>query len=493
MGDRCSEVTAEGVLCSSAAVSAGSHVDRRRFLRSRFRPTVSFPAATADPLYDEAMRYLYGRINYERAPDAAGSLKDFKLSRMEQLLRLAGNPQHRLPTIHITGTKGKGSTATMTARIAQAAGYRVGLFTSPHVHRFEERMTVNGIMPPSAKIVTLVDRLRPIVDQLESQGLEPTFFELATALGWLHFLEERVDLAVVEVGLGGRLDSTNVCRPFATAITSISRDHTRLLGDTLEQIAFEKAGITKPGVPMVSGVTEPGPARVIAQIAESCNAPLLVIDRDFSAEIEPAGEPPYPEPTCESVNVRVGDKLYGNLKLAMPGRHQVRNAAVAVCLASLMENRFPGVNDAAVRNGLRSAVCPLRVEIIGRTPLVIVDAAHNPASIKALCDTLGSVSAERRIAVFASSRDKETRENLRILGDHFDQVILTRYLSNPRAMTETELSTIARESLRCPWHWTDTPQSAWQLVEQSASVHDLICFTGSFFLAAEAQELIAAR
>ena len=216
--------------------------------------------------YDEAIAFWYGRMNFEVR---SATPTDLKLERMRALLSNLGDPQNRLRIVHITGTKGKGSVAAMLAATLRAAGYRVGLFTSPHLVRVEERIQVNGVPIGEAELAARMTELAPLVDPAS------TFFEIATAIGFQHFLYRNVDIAIVEVGLGGRFDSTNVCSPLAAVITSIGLDHTAQLGETLEEIAFQKAGIIKPNIPTVSGVTQPAPLAVIRNIAAE-NASRIV-------------------------------------------------------------------------------------------------------------------------------------------------------------------------------------------------------------------------
>ncbi|WP_092049417.1 bifunctional folylpolyglutamate synthase/dihydrofolate synthase [Planctomicrobium piriforme] len=442
--------------------------------------------------YQQAVDFLYARLNYERTPDAAGSLQDFKLARMEELLAELGNPQLAVRTVHIAGSKGKGSTATMVARIVEAAGYRVGLFTSPHVDHFEERFTVNSQIATPQQVIALVDRLRPVVERLDQRYLAqgPTFFELATALSWLHFVEQKVDLAVMEVGLGGRLDSTNVCSPLVTAITSISRDHTRLLGDTLEAIAREKAGIIKRCVPVVTGVTAAGPAQAISEIAHSQSAPLLRLGHEIQLHAERAVESTA-EPACYQIDLDVLGRHFRDLSLSMSGEHQTRNAAVAVTMALLLGERGFQISEAQIRAGLLAAQCPLRVEVVDRQPLTIVDAGHNAASIEALCQTLGGLSVRRKTVLFATSRDKEVDVLLSILTRHFDEIWLTRYSNNPRAVTLDELEALAPQVLTKPWRMFANPRDALETAAATVADGDLFCITGSFFLAAEAKHLLA--
>ena len=229
--------------------------------------------------YDEAVAFWFGRINYEVRSAAPG---DLKLERMRALLRLLGDPHHRVRAVHVTGTKGKGSTAAMLDAVLRAARYRTGLFTSPHLVRVEERIAVDGEPISPAELAVRMAEVAPAVRELDAgPGPPPTFFEISTALGFLHFTCRRVELAVIEVGLGGRFDSTNVCRPLVSIVTSVGLDHTAQLGPTLEAIAFQKAGIIKPRVPVVIGVTTSGPRGVIERIALEKQAPVRQLGRDL--------------------------------------------------------------------------------------------------------------------------------------------------------------------------------------------------------------------
>src|SRR5260221_6630115 len=234
--------------------------------------------------YAEAIQFWFGRVNYEQKTPQAD---DLKLQHMRTLLHRLGDPQDRLRIVHVAGSKGKGSTSAMLDAILQAAGYRIGLFTSPHLAAVEERVQVDRQPIPRAELAVLMDEIRhaAAADGLER---ELTFFEIGTALGFLHFVRRRTEVAIVEVGLGGRFDSTNVCRPLASIVTSISLDHTQVLGDTPVQIAREKAGIIKSGRPVVSGVRGEGPRQVIAQTCRSRGAPLRQLDVDFSCDYGPA-------------------------------------------------------------------------------------------------------------------------------------------------------------------------------------------------------------
>ena len=240
------------------------------------------PTFMDDPEYDQALSFLLERIDYERSVAVPYRRREYRLARMRELLRRIGHPERGQRIVHIAGTKGKGSTAAMLAAMLTSAGYRVGLFTSPHLERLEERFSIGGVDCPKEIFCELVNRLRPVVGEMDRLAqrhgeLGPTYFELTTAIALLYFAEAGVDFSVLEVGMGGRLDSTNVCRPCCCAITTISYDHTRQLGSTLEAIAGEKAGIIKPGIPVVSGVEDASAAAVIHRIAEERGAPLVQV------------------------------------------------------------------------------------------------------------------------------------------------------------------------------------------------------------------------
>lgn len=460
-----------------------------------FLPPIPAPAPAKPPLptYDEALACLYGRINYERIPQQDYATSMFKLDRMRALLELCGNPESAVPAVHIAGTKGKGSTAAMTAAILQAAGYCTGLFTSPHVHRFEERMTVNGSGPTPTEFVELFHELRPVLSRMEDRGPDwsPTFFEVTTALAWRFFARRGAEIVVLEVGLGGRLDATNVCRPLVTVVTSISRDHTHLLGDSLEQIAWEKAGIIKTGVPVVSGVTGEPARGVIAASARDRNSALLQLGDQIHLEELPNAVPSDRfELAGPDIVVTTPFRRHDAIQSPLAGRHQARNTALAVTAIDALNDAGFRVELSNVQRGLASVDWPLRIEVLRRHPLVIADAAHNDASIAALLETLCGVPARRRILVFGASRDKHVDDMLRLIDGRFDELILTQYVGNPRALSCGDLVARATSAGLSGFRSEASAHAAWRLALSLAGPEDLICITGSLFLAAELRESI---
>lgn len=448
------------------------------------------PPALEDAAYRAALDFIFHRLNYERVSQETYDVEDFRLARMARLLELLGHPEERLPIVHVAGTKGKGSTSAMLAAMLQAAGLRVGLFTSPHLLRFEERLTVNGVEPTHAELVQLVETLRGPVEQLAAEMPPgPTYFEIATALGWLHYTAQNCDIAVLEVGLGGRLDSTNLCRPLCSIITSISRDHMRLLGDTLSLIAAEKAGIIKPGVPVLSGVMQPEPAAVIEGMATRMQSPLYRLANEIHVIPRTAASDPFSLPYSK-VDIETPWRRHENLVAPLPGPHQCRNLALAVTAFDLLNQTWRPLDPAAIRRGISGLRWPLRIEQISDRPRVILDTAHNDASMTALGETLAPLKHRRRVLIFATSRDKDAVAMLRILNTCFDEVILTRYVRNPRALAVDQLVPIAEDALSIPFDTAEDPLSAWRLARARTGPDDLICVTGSLFLAAEMLELI---
>lgn len=455
--------------------------------------------------YEQAIGFIFERINFERTP--AGDKHDFKLSRMRRLLDFLGAPQNRLPTVHIAGTKGKGSTAIMLTEVLSSAGYRTGLYTSPHVVAFEERMQVAGQRPTPNQIVELVRRVQAAVICCESAAspFSPTFFEVTTALAWLFFEIQRADIVVLEVGLGGRLDSTNVCSPIACVLTTISRDHTQLLGSTLTQIAHEKAGIVKPQIPVICGVQSHEAQAVIAAVCREQQAELWQLGNDFSysytSHVSLKSGVTDPERLLTdfgTVDVETPVERWQSMPLTLAGEHQAHNAAVALATIDKLRQLGWNISREAARTGLANVRWPMRIEVLAQRPIVIVDAGHNWESISALGRTLeesfsspapGKPSS-RRVLIFAATKDKDVVGIVRQLLPRFDTVILTQYLNNPRAVPPRSLQRLVQTVSDVACHVASTPAEAWQLARQITTSQDLICVTGSFFIATELRELI---
>lgn len=442
--------------------------------------------------YAQALDYWFRRVNFEqRTPEPS----DLKLDRMRGLLALLGEPQRRLRIVHVAGSKGKGSTSAMLAAIVGQAGYRTGLFTSPHLCQVEERIQVDGQPIRQMELIALLEEIRQAEVRLPpcpSAPLPCTFFEIATALGFLHFVRRRVELALVEVGLGGRFDSTNVCQPLVAVLTSISFDHTKQLGNRLASIAMEKAGIVKPRRPTISGVTTAEPREVIERICGERGSPLRQLGVDFHYRYDP-GQATATRDRHPRVEVHTEHRGWPSLELSLWGAHQAANAAVTVACVEHLRKLGLHLPDSAVAAGLAKVPWPARLEIVQRRPFVVLDCAHNVASAQAVVDTLNaSFPPARRLLVFASSSDKDLPGMFEVLGPHFAHAFLTRYTTNTRAVPPEQLAEALRTKSSMPYTLAHMPADAWQAALAMAAPDDVICVTGSVFLAGELRPLIMA-
>lgn len=351
------------------------------------------------------------------------------LDNIEALVRAAGDPHRAVPTIHVGGTNGKGSVCAMVSAILQAAGYRVGRFTSPHLIDVSERFLINSEPIPEAALEAHIEFFRRVCASIEGT---PTFFEMTTAIAFRHFAMERVDAAIIEVGMGGRFDSTNVVAPVATAITNIDLDHTAYLGDTLAKIAFEKAGIIKPGVPCVTAERHADPFDVFTARAAEVGAPLLQLGRDFHREA-------HGTPWAQRIDFTQGDLALRDMPLALAGRYQCDNAAVAAALAVQLMPNFPRVTPAHIATGLATASWPCRVERVLDAPPVFIDVAHNGAGARRLAELF-----DQCVLVFAASSDKDRDAMLDALRPRAKHIILTRF-EGKRATPVEELAALLPE------------------------------------------------
>lgn len=449
---------------------------------------------TESTRYQEALDYLFQRINYERTTDIPYRSRSFKLDRMQTLMDALGNPERKLKVVHVAGTKGKGSTSAFLANILWKAGYQVGKFTSPHLERLEERFWLNGESCSDSDIVELVDRLIPVVRQMDEVAGDDdrlTFFELTTAMGFLLFAEQNVDFAVFEVGLGGRLDSTNVCHPLLCLITSISRDHMALLGDTLAQIAGEKAGIIKPEIPVVSGVTAVEAQQVIAEVAQQNLAPLWQLGRDFHSLPSERSSSRTSEGHRfqQTFAFAWEENTARQYTIGIKGTHQATNAGLAIASIELLRGMDYSISEEAVQAGLAETTLPARIECISERPMIIVDAAHNDASAEALVKVLEEHFPERRRhLVFASSGDKDHAAVLGHLLGAFEQAWLTKYSFSPRCTDPVYLLKLAEqiETARpIQLHAIEESKVAFHEAIAACGPEDVLVVTGSFFIAAE--------
>jgi dihydrofolate synthase/folylpolyglutamate synthase len=445
--------------------------------------------------YQERLDYLYGRLNYERLGMPRTSA-ELRLGRMRRLLRALGDPQHALTIVHVAGTKGKGSTSALIASALSASGRRTGLFTSPHLTRLEERFRVDGQDISAQALVELTDQVRPVVARLDQEDPHfadrgATFFEITTAMGLLHFASAGANAVVLEVGLGGRLDSTNAVHPAVSIITSISFDHTRLLGATLGAIAREKAGILKRGRPAVIGVTDEEPLAEIRRIGQTRHCPMRELGRDFSFEFFPP-RPPLSRPSAGGFQARTWRTDWGVLPVPMLGRHQALNASVALAALDVLAEQGIETSRNAVEQGFASVSWPARMELMGEAPWLVVDGAHNVASAQALVETLQTNFPRcHRTLIFGTTKEKDQVGQLRVLLPAFDTVVATRYLENPRAVPLDELAqAINQVDPACEPLPAADPAEALAIARSVTPRDGLICVAGSLFLAGETRNLI---
>ena len=428
----------------------------------------------------QAIDWLGSHIDYERRDRAGLRPAKLSLDSMTRLLAELGDPHLETPAVHIAGTKGKGSTAAMAEALLRGAGLKTGLVVSPHLADVRERMQIDRRFPADAVFLAAVEQVRHACDRLAddpANPLRPTFFELTTALAWLVFAAAGCDVAVVEVGLGGRLDSTNVCRPVATAIASISRDHVEILGDTLGQIAAEKAGIAKPGVPLFVGRVSDEPRDAINTAAATAGAPVHFLgDPDFRWRNNTATTPAGPLPDLPTP--LVGDHQRDNALLAAA-------AALAACDALKISP-----DSTAMAAELARLDWPLRFEVFpDRRPQVVLDAAHNLDSLAKFAADLETFADTRPLAiVFGTSRDKPAAEMLAFLAARFPaaNLVLTAYQKNPRAVPPEELAASASGRSAV----AGTPAEALAAADRLAGSEGVVAVVGSFYLAAEARPLI---
>jgi len=431
--------------------------------------------------YIQTIAYLHSLTDYEKTRIERYTSDTLDLSRVERLLADIGDPHARFPAVHIAGTKGKGSTAAMIESCLRAAGYRTGFYTSPHLHTFRERIQLAGRKIPREEVVALVEEIRPSIER--TPGV--TTFEAITAIGFLHFARSAVDVAVVEVGLGGRLDATNVITPQVSVITSLSLDHTYLLGDTLAEIAYEKAGIVKAGVPAISAPQRAEAIKVLEAVSRERQAPLVEIGRDWDYDPGPA------DMDGQTFTVRClvdgGSALGGQYWIPLLGRHQLENAATAVATLETLRRRGFHISPDAVNEGLRNVRWPGRLEILSRDPVVVVDCAHNPYSAQVLRKALEEwFPGQRWVLVFGASADKDIAGMLRALLPISEYTIVTRS-GHPRAATPIELA----DTVASVGGGAEVCVNMRKSLRRGLSAMDPgngLLVTGSIFLVADARE-----
>lgn len=416
--------------------------------------------------YQESINYLYGLQKY--------GIK-FGLNSTERLLERVGNPHRKLCCIHLAGTNGKGSTAAILSRIIREHGLKTGLYTSPHLVRFTERFRVNDQEVSTKRIMSVFEQIRATLD--ESQL--PTFFEMVTAMAFLLFAEEETDVVVVETGMGGRLDATNVITPEVSVITSVASEHQEFLGQTLAAIAREKAGIIKEGVPVVTGALQPVVQGVLKTTCLDKDARLYRYKSDFRVRRNTDGSFKY-----NGLN-----RKFSPLSINLRGPHQVSNAALALAALELFEQRgLINLDEQKVEGAIQDVRWPGRLEVLDRNPLIVLDGAHNPQGAESLRDALKeSFTYNKLHLVLGIMADKDIRGILRRLLPMAETAIFTKP-KYPRAANPEEIRKLARSYIQKHYVIPD-PASAIQEARHLAGSDDLICITGSLYFAGEVKEI----
>ena len=443
--------------------------------------------AKAFRTYLQAKEYLFDKTDYERQQKLRYNVTTFDLKRMNSLLKELGDPHKKTRMVHIAGTKGKGSTATMLAKMMEANSYKVGLYTSPHVISLHERITVNSEMIDKKIFLGLMNRLHPVIEKMIKNDEAPTFFEIMTAMAFLHFADIEVDLAVIETGLGGRLDSTNVVNPELVGITSISIDHQNLLGSTLDSIAKEKAGVIKKGIPVVTVQQEPSAMRILKKFAVSQKAPLAITgkDIDFSYRFESSREHGPHTRIC----LTTPSSRFEHLRVPLPGEHQAINCGLALAMLDNLKNQGYKIDDQKAVTGLSEVKLAGRMEIVCEDPRILIDAAHNAASIRSLIQAIGQhVPYDSMIIIFGCNNDKDIRGMLTELQYGADKVIFTRS-NSPKAVFPSELAEIYTELCGKMCQTTLSLKEAIRVASNAVSKEDLVCVTGSFYLVGQTKQL----
>jgi len=434
--------------------------------------------------YKEAISYLFERTDYEKEEHLRYNVTTFNLNRMQKLLTLLGNPHKKIHTAHIAGTKGKGSTATMLARMLEANDYTVGLYTSPHVVNLHERITVNSEMISKSEMLGLLNRAYTPVEKV-AKTEPPTFFEIMTALAFMYFVDRKVDIAVIETGLGGRLDSTNVIKPKVVGITSLSIDHQQQLGDTIDSIAKEKAGIFKRGVPAVTVQQEPAAMCVLKSRAITVKTPLSVTgsDIDFSHRFETSREDGPHTRIC----LTTPTSKFEHLRVPLPGKHQAINCGLALAMLDKLKSSGYEIDNEKATEGLHKVSLAGRMEMICDDPRIMIDAAHNAASIRALIHAIGqNIPYDSMVVIFGCNKDKDVKGMLYELQYGADKVIFTRS-NSAKAMFPQDLADMYTEICGKMCQSALSLGQALQLAKSAISKEDLICITGSFYLIGQAK------
>ena len=439
--------------------------------------------------YKAALAYIDTFINSERSPDFSRQARFYNLERISHLLTQLGNPHRQLKVVHVAGSKGKGSTAALIASILTHVGYKTGLFTQPHLISPRERCRINSRLISEEEFARSVDRLKPSIEamgELKSVG-RVSFFEIYTALAFSYFADNAVDFAVIEVGLGGRLDATNVVDPLVSVITPISLEHTAILGDTHEAIAKEKAEIIKPNRPVVLAPQIPEAQAVFEDVAADRDAPIDAVGRDIHLKRKDWNI------SGQTFDLTTQSAFYPDLFLPLLGEHQAFNAATAVASIERIRKEGYTVPRTSIYDGLREVRWPGRMQVVGRSPVILLDGAHSPTSAEALCKAIREIFRYRRlILVVGLMRDKDLQAIGQVLCPFAAEIITTQAFDNPRVIPAEEIAQAWLET-GANFHVCPSVREAIPLAQSIATPSDLICIAGSIYIVGEAMKVLGIR
>ncbi|MEC9308500.1 MAG: folylpolyglutamate synthase/dihydrofolate synthase family protein [Chloroflexota bacterium] len=434
--------------------------------------------------YTEAINYLLSLLDHERTePRIPRQKRIYNLDCMQTLLRSMGNPQEAIETIHVAGTKGKGSTAAMCNSILGQAGYSTGFYSSPHLHTFRERVRLGGQLIPEVEFAQLVRRIKPYCDAITELGtIGPvSLFEFMTAMAFSYFADQEVDFQVVEVGLGGRLDATNVVNPAVALITSVSLDHTSILGDSLEEIAYEKGGIIKSGTPAVISPQDNRVMNVLQGICSANSTEAIVVGEDVTYEFLGRTN----DGQRALINGRLGEY---EVILSLLGSHQLENAATALAGIEVLIDNGADISVSAISNGFKNVSWPCRMEIISQSPTLILDGAHNPYSVsRVLSEVRANFTYNNCVVIVGFSRDKNVEDMVNIIAEIEPRVVVTES-RHPRSLDSNKLYDHFVDSGLNEVKRTDDVDTALKIAKTWAGSDDLILIIGSLFVAAEGRE-----
>lgn len=437
--------------------------------------------------YTSALAYIEQFIDYERSPDFARQARFYNLNRITHLLDLLGNPHEKLKVIHVAGSKGKGSTAAIIASVLTHAGYKTGLYTSPHLITPRERCRIDNKLISESEVADYIDKLKPAIETVSASEFgRVSFFEIYTALAFTYFADKATDFAVIEVGLGGRLDATNVVSPVTTVITTIGLEHTSILGETYTEIAIEKAEIIKQECPVALAPQHPDAYTVIEKVAKERNAPIVKAKNIAKENLDNPVLNSNDVPIVQQFDAETDTEKYPKLTMPLLGHHQYINGTTAIAAIECLKQKGYKITKDSVYAGFENVQWHGRIQLIKSSPLVVLDGAHSPVSMETLCRAIREHFRYTQVVFIVSiMRDKDLAAIGKIISKTADAVIVTQVSDNPRVIPAESIqdnwSGIFQKIKTCP-----IPEEAIAMGLSSASSTDLICVTGSLYLVGQA-------